>query len=335
MSFMKKAIYLIFLVGLVIILGVKFFSSQALAYQIEDLNIPALAEGERGDFVLGPGKTELWLEAGDKFSKYLYITNRLGRTMNFKVEIEDFTGTYDPEETIRLLGEGKSPFSLKDFLKPEITEFILEHGQRMTLPIEISIPEDMEPGGLYGAGLISAFSREVGPGAGKGEAQTQIMVFTRLATLFFVRIKGDVLEEGFLKDFITPEKFYGKGPIDFQVLFENTGNVHISPYGLIEIKNLLGKKIDEIPLDAWFAMPDSLRLRETSWERVRLFGRYTATAKINRGYQDIIDEKTIYFWVIPWKIIGAGFIVLVLVIWFLKWIFSHFEIKRKRSTVSS
>lgn len=324
---MKKLNYLIILGLMVLALG--FFVSDALAYQIEDRNIPKPAEGERGDFVLGPGKTELWMDPGDKSFQNLHITNRLGKTMEFRIEIEDFIGTYDPEETVKLLGEERSPYSLKDYLKPEITEFILEHGQRINLPIEISIPEDMEPGGLYGAVLVSASSPSVGPGAGEGEAQTQIKVITRLATLFFMRIKGDVLEEGFLKDFITPKNFYEKGPINFQVLFENTGNVHLSPYGLIEIKNLLGKKIDEIGLDAWFAMPDSLRLRETKWEKGLLFGRYTATAKINRGYQDIIDEKAIYFWVIPWKIIGAGFIILVIIVWLLKWIFSHFEIRRK------
>lgn len=313
-------------------LGLGFFVSNALAYQIEDIDIPMPVEGERGDFVLGPGKTELWVEPGDKFTKYLYITSRLGKTMEFRIEIEDFVGSYDPETTVQFLGEEKSPFSLKDYLKPEITEFTLEHGQRISLPVEVSIPEDMEPGGLYGTVLISASSPSVGPGAGEGEAQTQMRIITRLATLFFIRVKGDVLEEGFLKDFITPKKIYEKGPVNFQVLFENTGNVHLSPYGLIEIKNLLGSKIDEIGLDAWFAMPLSLRLRETKWEKGLLFGRYAATAKINRGYQDIIDEKTIYFWVIPWKIIGTGFIFLVIIIWFLKWVFGHFEIRRKRPT---
>jgi len=320
---MKKLNYLIFL-GLIIILGLAS-SFPVLAYQIENLTLPPAETiaGGRGDFVLGPGKVELWLEPGEKFTKYLNITNRLGRTIKFKIEIEDFVGTYNVDTTVQLLGGRESPYSLKDYLDPEITEFTLENGQRITLPVEIAIPEDTEPGGLYGSVLVSTQALEAGP------EETQIKSISRLGSLFFIRVKGDVLEQGFLKSFTTPEKFYKKGPIDFEILFENTGNVHLNPYGIIEIKNLLGQKIDEIELEPWFAMPDSLRLRETKWEREWLFGRYTATAKINRGYQDIIDEKSIVFWIIPWKIILPGFIILVIIIGLFKWIFSHFEIRRK------
>jgi len=270
------------------------------------------------------------MDPGDKFTKYLQITNRLGEKMDFKIEIEDFMGSYDPDTTVRLLGGEKSPFSLKDYIHPEISEFTLKQGQRITLPVEISIPENMEAGGLYGAVLVSAHLPSAGPGGEEGKTKSQVEIISRLGTLFFIRIRGNVLEEGSLKDIITSKKFYEKGPVPMEILFENKGNVHLNPYGIIEIRNLFGKKIDEIKLDPWFAMPDSLRSRKVSWERNLLFGFYTATAKINRGYKDIIDQKSIKFWVIPWKIVLIGFGALFAVIWFFVWIFSHFEFKRKK-----
>jgi hypothetical protein len=311
---------------LILISGIIFFGfnlSPILAYYIEDLQLP-----ERGDFVLGPGKIEIWADPGDEFQKELMISNRIGQTMEFKIEIEDFKGSSDPNQTIILLGKEKGPYSLKDFLFPEITEFTLKHGQRIILPVKISIPKDAEPGGLYGAILISTNPPITEGKVEKEKARGQVRMVSRLGSLFFVKVKGEVIEKGFFKDFLT-KKFYEKGPISFELFFENKGNVHLTPYGIIEIKNLLGRKVGEIEIEPFFALPDSLRKREVKWERGLLFGKYMALASLNRGYQNIIDQKKIEFWVIPYKIILVGLIVLVVIVWLFKWIGSHFEIKRK------
>jgi len=297
------------------------------AFQIENLNLPV---GDN-DFVLGPGKTELLVNPGEKYTKELMITNRLGRAMDFKIEIEDFKGSRNPEETVVLLGDERGPYSLKDYLKPEITEFTLNHGQRMILPVEISIPQDAEPGGLYGTILINTSPPEITAETEKEKAKGQIQLISRLGTLFFIRVRGDVKEEGFMKDFSVGKKFYGKGPVPLQLLFENNGNIHLNPYGIIEIKNIFGRKIDEIEVEPYFTMPDSVRQREIKWERGLLFGKYTASLSLNRGYQDIIDQKSISFWVIPWKIILVGFVGLLLIVFLLVWIGRKFEIRKKTS----
>ncbi len=317
-----------------ILLIVAIFSvisiNAVLAYEIQDLtNIE-----NANDFVLGPGKIELNLSPGEKTTQTFTITNRLGKEMNFKVGVEDFKGSRDPEQVTVLMGEEKGPYSLKDYIKPEITEFILKHGQRMVLPVEIDIPQDAEPGGLYGAVLISTNPPQNLPQTQKDQAQTQMNIITRLGTLVFVKVEGDVKEDGFLKELRAGKNsqvFYEQGPVIFDLYYENNGNVSLNPYGIIEIKNILGKKIDEVEVKPFFAMPDSLRLREVKWEKGMLFGRYTATAFINRGYQNIIDTKETTIWIIPWKIVVGVITGLVLIIWFFKWIFGHFEFRKKTS----
>ncbi len=318
-----KKLHFPILVAAACIISCGFGAKNVLAYMVEDLNFEV-----RGDIVLGPGKTELWMDKGDSYTKELLISNRTGHKKIFRVKVEDFRGSRDPGETIQFLGDEKSPYSLKDYVHPEITEIILSHGQRLRLPVEISIPENAEPGGLYGAVLISASNieeemEEVENAAGK------MKIITQLASLFFVRVKGDVLENGFMKDFRSLSNFYEKAPVSFSILYENNGSVHMSPYGVVEIKNMLGKKIDELQVDPWFVMPDSVRAREVKWDKGGLFGRYTAIISINRGYQDIIDTKSYTFWVVPWKIILIGFIAFVLIMWFFIWIISHFEIRKK------
>ena len=302
------------------------------AYEIQDIEETPV----KNDFVLGPGKTELNLDPGSETVKNLMITNRLGREMNFKIDIEDFAGSNDPEKTVVLLGSEKGPYSLKEYLKPEITEFTLWHGQRIILPVRIQIPKDAEPSGLYGSVLVSTNPPETEPEKSKGQTR----IISRLGMLFLIRVNGEVTEDGFLHEFkiSEPQKlFYEKGPISFEFLFQNNGNVHLSPYGKIEITNLMGKKVGELEVDPYFAMPDSLRKREIKWDREQLFGRYSATLFLNRNYQNeenIIDQKTIVFWVFPWKIMLVAVVGIIFLILLIRWFFKKFkfELKKKEST---
>lgn len=300
-------------------------SLSVLAYTIEELS----GIGTEKDFVIGPAKEEIWLNPGESATINLNITNRLGSEMGFKVGVEDFIGSKDPSQVIVFLGEEKGPYSLKDYLKPEITEFTLLQGQRMVLPVEISIPKDAEPGGRYGAIMVSTFSPAAGPEAEAGEVKGGVQFVSRLASLFLVRIKGEVKEDGFLKSLEADKSYYQKGPISFSLLYENNGSVHLVPYGIIEIKNLLGRKVDELEIMPYFAMPNSIRLKEIKWEKEFLLGKYTALVSLNRGYQNIIDQKSIAFWVIPWKIILVGLAGLFPIVLFFRWIFSKFEIRKK------
>lgn len=323
---MKKILFFFFAVC---IFG-KIGLTPVLAYKIEALDDPDV----KGDFVLGPGKTELFMNPGETYTKDLLITNRLGQTMEFNVIIEDFKGSKDPEQAVNLLGDARGPFSLRDFIKPEISKFTLKHNERIILPVTVAIPTSSEPGGLYASVLVVTNPPDSELQAEKDKAQGQTKLISRLGTLFFVRVKGNAKEEGALKNFKVREDriFFEKAPVPMEILFENTGSVHLMPYGSIEIKNILGQKIDEINLDPWFVMPDSLRTRAIEWAgKKMLFGRYTADLLVNRGYGDILDKRTISFWVIPWKVVLVIFIFLFMLSWFFRWVGRqfHFEVKRK------
>jgi len=60
-----------------------------------------------------------------------------------------------------------------------------------------------------------------------------------------------------------------------------------------------------------------------------LFGRYTITAEINRGYDNIVDTKEVVVWVIPVKTIAITFVGIFLFIYLLRFIFGRFELRRK------
>jgi hypothetical protein len=138
-------------------------------------------------------------------------------------------------------------------------------------------------------------------------------------------------EQGTLEDFRIErnKKFFTQGPVRFQFLFRNEGSVHLNPYGEIRIKNLFGQEVDFVEVEPWFAMPQSLRLREVEWNRSFLLGRYTAETSINRGYDDIIDEDRVVFYVFPLHILFGVLGVLILILLLFKFIGSKLEIKIK------
>ena len=286
-----------------------------------------------GDFVLGPGKIELYLSPGESVVRNLKITNRSGRNLNVKMEIEDFTG--DNNISTKLLGEEKGVFSLKDFIKPERESFSLAHGERATMPITISIPETAEPGGLYGATIVRAVPEKSKSEEEEEQINGQIAIVPRLATLFFIRVRGDVNESGYLKSFSSNKKIYNNGPIDFSIIYQNDGSVHLDPYADIEIKNILGKTVDKLDVYPWFVMPGFSRDRIISWDKSFGLGRYTANISLNRGYGEISDEAKVSFWIIPIKAIAIGFSIIIFFALFIFWFSNKFELKKKPRKIKS
>lgn len=299
------------------------------AYEIE--MIPG-GDQVFGDFVVGPTKIELPVEPGMEKIVELVVTNRMGEPRIFNLDIEDMKGSDNPEETVVLLGDDRGPYSLRDYLSFPEASFELAQGERARIPVTVSIPADAEPGGLYGTVLVTTTSVPKDTVDDTSGARSGAVIVSRIGALFFVTVPGEVLKEGSLTGFSTiPEgkSIWSSGPIRFQLLFENTSSVHLSPFGSIRIKNILGEEIGLVEVDPWFAMPQSLRRREVSFDRAHLFGYYTAEASIDRGYGGVVDTKQVSFIVIPWMLLVVAFGGLMLVFFVLRYVFRNFEIKKR------
>lgn len=283
----------------------------------------------RGDFVVGPGRTEISLKPGQTVTRYITVTNRVSDKRTFELVVEDIAGG-DDGASIKLMGEERGPYTLKDYISFPGTRLTLGLGERAQIPVTISIPPDAEPGGKYGSVLITTVQNDANEDTDAAPIM-QSPIIARIGTLFFITVPGDVKTGGETKSLslIGAPWWYEKGPIPFGIAYENTGSIHLNPYGELRIKNMFGEEVGYMQLDPWFVLPQSLRTREVSWDREFLLGRYTATVAINRGYDDIIDERTVVFWVLPWKIVGGTFLVIFIIIFTIRLFFRTFEFKRK------
>jgi hypothetical protein len=316
------------------VVGLSFFAHPAYAVTLATpkTSIEQLKVDLKNDFVLEPGKAEIFLNPGDTVTRTVYVTDRVPGSTTFKIGVEDIKGTTDPEQPVLILDGQTGPYSGKTFIVPAINQVTLTFGQRITIPVTITIPLDAPPGDYDSSVLVSNEPSVMGTGGSDTSASGSLRVISRLGTLIFIRVNGQAKESGNLDDLRIKgpsQLFYDHGPLTFQILFNNDGNVHLVPYGTLTIKNMMGQVVDQLPVDAYFSLPDSIRYREITWNRTTLLGRYTATVHLERGYGGLSDDKTIAFWVLPWKILGgifAGiFILLLIVVVFVR----TFEISRK------
>lgn len=283
-----------------------------------------------GDFVVGPGKVDVEIKPGMSRTIEMTVANRTGERKRFVIEFEDAQGSQSTDTSIVLLGSEQGPYSLRDYLSVPHMEFELEHSERARVPVTITIPENAEAGGLYGSVLVRTVAIKQEPGDGQNVGP-QSAIIARIGTVFFVTIPGENYRDVFLDTFSTAplQKFFQSGPITFGLVHKNVGSMHTVPYGEIRIHNFIGEEVGFVEVEPWYVLPQSVRLREVVWDRELLFGRYSATAHINRGYDDIVDTKTFAFWVLPWKPILGMFVIFFGVAFLIRLFFSQFEFRRR------
>ena len=282
------------------------------------------------DFVVGPGRYEIEVAPGETKTVLLNISNRLGGGRLFQFSTEDMDSSDDGlGANTRLLGDSIGPYTIKDYIDVPYNRFYLENNQRAVVPVTISIPADAEPGGFYGS-ILTEVLPEI-RNVDDGDVSPTAPVINRIGTLFYVTTPGDIDHAGSLIDLTTiPDKsIYFSGPVNMGMVYENTGSVHITPYGELEVTNLLGDTVGQVEILPWFVMPSSVRTREVLWNREFLIGRYTATAYINRGYEDKIDTQSVIFWVLPWKFLSTVFAGVFIFFLSIRFLVRNFEFKMK------
>jgi len=122
----------------------------------------------------------------------------------------------------------------------------------------------------------------------QSEDEKKVNVRGILSSLLFVRAStGKEIEDGKIRSF-RPQRDGIEHPDSFILRFENSGNVHVVPYGYIEVFDPLGNKIakgifNENSLDA---LPESIRrydIKVIPYQKFFIPGFYNAKIYIHFG----------------------------------------------------
>ncbi len=276
---------------------------------------------------ISPPTKEFSVDPGRIINSQVLIKNDEKQNLQIKTTTQNFEAGGDKGEPrfISLAGDLSSWISFGD------KQFTLAPGASKLISYSINIPADASPGGHFAGILFKATGAPSVIDGSSAQLENQI------ASLILLKVSGDVVESGRLKEFFVTLPWVDKITsfsnddgelVKFSARFENLGNVFLKPYGAIRIKNWFGKQIAELGVNdlGGNVLPKSGRRFNVAWEnndakagvRRIFFGKYTASLEMFYGSENKKEIAELSFWLIN----RAGVIVfsgLVLVAAFIVW----------------
>lgn len=276
----------------------------------------------RGDFAMGPGRITVEMAPGEQQTIEVLVTSFTDGLRSYAFESEDYSVSDDGNGSTTLFGASAGPYPARTWLKPAVPGFHLGFAERAYVPVTISVPKDAEPGDHYAALLLR---RALLPGETTSRG---FDVISRVGTLFLITVKGPVVRDTQLLSLSSRQGLYWFFPAFLQLSAKNDGTVFSQPDGVIEIRNILGFVVDELPVKDWYLLRNSRKTQTLMWNPRFALGRYTATAKLTAYGQDL-PRMTTAFWVFPALPLLLALFLIFLVSFLVQFFFSRFEITRK------
>lgn len=264
---------------------------------------------------LSPLSYDVTADPGESFQKEVRVTNTSDKKIAISPTVDDFVAGGESGEPKILIGgeKGSERWSIKKWVETGNKKINLKPKEEKLLYYTVKIPKDAEPGGHYGVVRFTASSPNISTDAG-------VAIAGSVGQLLLVKVNGDIVNTGRIKSFYTKitlndkqqkTTFFEQGPVDFEIRFENTGNVHYKPLGTIDIQPLFGKKI-KLSTSARNVLPNSIRRYETQWKNAPSYGYFKATAEMKNESMKAISS-TVTFFIIPWKIVSIILFSMMLV----------------------
>ena len=247
---------------------------------------------------VSPPSQEVVGNPGSVVSVKAKIRNRGTASINVKVRVEDFTAA-GQEGQISLVDNGAQ--SLTAWTVLSLDNFKLAAGEAKEVVASVTLPGGVA-GGKYGAFVFSVIGDEA--------SANSAVLSQELASLFLIKITGAVKENIEITQFSAPS-FVEFGPVPFSLKFTNSGNVHLKPFGLVNVRDIFGNTVKDIVVRGETnVFPGASRVIKVFLDDKFLFGPYTAQAVINYGMMNQSLTMTTRFFVFPVRFVLIGFFVI-------------------------
>lgn len=249
---------------------------------------------------ISPPSQEIKVDPGQTVKIKAKIRNRSGESLSIRARIEDFTASGEGGQ-VALIEKG--PYAISSWTSIDQPAFTLKSGETKEIVATASVPVGLA-GGRYGSFVFSAGGGQAGAGTAA--------VSQEVASLFLLRISGPV-SEVLTADAFTMPSFVEFGPVPMTVKFSNTGNVHVRPNGLINVRNMFGKTAADVLFKGENVFPGASRSQTVTLDKTWLFGPYTAQAVLTYGSKNESLTITSTFFAFPLRIaVVLGIVVGVL-----------------------
>lgn len=233
-----------------------------------------------------PGETQ-------EFS--LVVTNISAEKQKMLFDVEDMM--IEDQNKMTLIPEANDVFGMKNWIKSQETEWVLNPEESRRISFSLFVPFAAPVGSHFSAILLRAYPEA------KSEDQQKTIVSPRIGVHILVNVKGEVFGDGKIKKFSAPIFFRKK--VDFQVEYQNEGNIHYIPYGGISLKNIWGQEKENLKFSKHFVFPGKQYSFELNWSGGSFWEAYRAEAFfIDGDGEQHLNRRFIF---------GEGFLLLIFV----------------------
>ena len=272
---------------------------------------------EKGkEFSITPFFQEITLGQGQKEAVFsLTVRNTTDTPATFRISVLDF-GALDESGGVAFLGAGdpERKYGLASWMNLEKDAIVLNPGEKQNIRVLVENKESLSPGGHYAAVF---FKMENDKSSSGGNAPT-VAFKPSFASLIFARKLGGEIYKLELKGQELQKRFLGN-PFEAKLRFQNTGNVHIVPRGVVKIADPFGREISRgiINTGSTAILPETFRifpvpLKETAAAFIP--GRYSMSIDYRYDGQDNFSSEGIKIFLVPPLFVSGIFILLAVAI---------------------
>jgi hypothetical protein len=256
----------------------------------------------------------LRIKPGEKTQITLKVRNASAHPLTVDSLALDFILDEDGQTPVPVSDATSNRWSLTKWLTISPSSQTLAPNQIGQINVVIDVPTDALPGGHYA--MVTHQPQLVSQPNASGQVldlPSNAAINQRVGSLLYVIVDGPINEEAFVRDFHFP-KLTEYGPVPFSLSIDNGSDVHIRPQIGIEIYNLLGKRVETLQLEPKNVFPLMSREFSGQWDKVWGSGFYKAKLTMSYGSGGRVVLASTNFWLIPYKLVAAGLVVLIVIL---------------------
>lgn len=196
---------------------------------------PSLAQDKMGGVVLSPAFEEVVMTPDDTEKKVaIQLQNNDTKEVTFELFPINFR-LVDDYGKIGFVGQDSKEYSfaLSSFILLDDSTYTLRPKEKISIPVTIKNRQDLSPGGHYAA-IVARVVQE----------NKETVISPAVSSLILLRKTGGETYNLSIRDAGWPRGLFAFGyKSNFSVLFQNQGNVHLTPFGEIRVTDVLGRTL--------------------------------------------------------------------------------------------
>lgn len=307
-----------------------------VAFFILFLSLGAFANNCRAEdqnsakgFSVNPFFQDIILEKDQPEATFpLAVTNSTEVPAVLRLSALDF-GALDESGGVAFLGMHnlEQKYGLASWISLEKDALVLGSGETQSVRVTIENRESLSPGGHYGAIFFKLENDARGDSITPSE---QVAFQPSFASLIYVKKNGGEIYGLNLTDKIINKNWIGF-PSAIKLRFQNPGNVHVSPRGVVNVADPLGRVVMRgiINEESGIILPETFRVFPISLRQIGAMlipGHYTLSTQYRYdGKEEFSNDKLTFIFIPP------IFILLIIILALIIFAGAKLWLKRRKN----